>query len=192
MQPVELAARLAALHDIVVPPPVPWWPPAPGWYAVAALVFALIGWVAWRVYRHWRANAYRRVALRSLASIRVPLSDSARRGAALTELAALLRRAALHVAPRERVAALSGDAWLAFLDEGVGGHAFRGDAGRLILSAPFQPVEAVARIPATELDALCRIAERWLKAHRRAHYAMAPAAGVPVARPQQTSTGDAA
>ena len=174
MQNTELAAKLAALHDVVVPAPVSWWPPAPGWYAVAALALALAGRGAWRLYRLWRANAYRRVALRSLASIRVALADPTRRAEGLPELAAQLRRAALHVAPRERVAALSGDAWLEFLDAGAGGNAFRGDAGRLIVDAPFQPAVAVARLPDAELDALCRIVERWLRAHRRARYATAP------------------
>jgi Domain of unknown function (DUF4381) len=28
---VTPATSLDRLHDIVVPPPVPWWPPAPGW-----------------------------------------------------------------------------------------------------------------------------------------------------------------
>ena len=101
VQPADLAATLAALHDIVVPAPVPWWPPAPGWYAVLALAVALAGWGAWRLYRRWRANAYRRTALRRLAAIRAALAVRRRRAAALTDLATLLRRAALHVAPRD-------------------------------------------------------------------------------------------
>lgn len=166
MQTAELAAKLAALHDVVVPAPVPWWPPAPGAYAVAALAAAAVGWIGWRIFRRWRANAYRRVALRRLVSIRTELADPARRAFALAELATLVRRAALHVAPRERVASLSGDAWVAFLDAGVGGESFRSSTGRLILTAPYQPAAAIARIPRADLDALCLLVGRWLRAHR--------------------------
>ena len=35
-------AHLHRLHDLVLPPTVPGWPPAPGWYGVFALL-ALAG-----------------------------------------------------------------------------------------------------------------------------------------------------
>ena len=54
---------LEKLFDIVVPPPVPWWPPAPGWFVVGGVLLVLVFWVAWRVWRCWRAAAYRRAAL---------------------------------------------------------------------------------------------------------------------------------
>jgi len=166
MPTADVAAKLAALHDIVVPSPVPWWPPAPGWYAVCAIVAVVVGYAAWRLYRRWNANAYRRVALRRLVSIRTDFADPSRRASALTELAALVRRVALHAAPRERVAALSGDAWLAFLDAGVGGDAFRSDAGRVMTSAPYQRADTIAKIPRADLDALCQLVERWLRKHQ--------------------------
>ena len=162
----ELVGKLTALHDIVVPPPVPWWPPAPGWYVVFALGAALVGWLIWHAYRHWRANAYRRIALRRLVSVRAELADPSHRASALTELAALVRRAVLHAAPRERVAALSGDAWLAFLDAGIGGDAFRSNTGKLMISGPYQPANTIANIPRADLEALCGIVERWLRKHR--------------------------
>ena len=166
MQTADLAAKLAPLHDIVAPAPVPWWPAAPGWYAIAALAAAIVAWALWRAYRGWRANAYRRIALRRLASIRAQIAAPAGRPSAVPALAELLRRAALHVAPRERVAALSGDAWLAFLDAGIGGTAFRGGTGRLLLTLPYQSPAAIARIPRADLDALCVLVGRWLRAHR--------------------------
>ena len=99
-------------------------------------------------------------------SVRAELADPAHRASALTELAALVRRAALHAAPRERVAAASGDAWLVFLDAGIGGDSFRSNTGKLMLSAPYQPAHTVAQIPSADLDALCQLVERWLRKHR--------------------------
>jgi hypothetical protein len=54
---------LENLFDVVVPPPVPWWPPAPGWFVVGGVVLGLVFWTVWRVWRRWRAAAYRRAAL---------------------------------------------------------------------------------------------------------------------------------
>ena len=38
-------AGLDRLHDIIVPSPVPFWPPAPGWYLLAAFVAFLLVWL---------------------------------------------------------------------------------------------------------------------------------------------------
>ena len=38
---------LEHLFDIVTPPPVPWWPPAPGWVVVAGIICVLAVWMAW-------------------------------------------------------------------------------------------------------------------------------------------------
>jgi len=168
MEPAaDLVAQLGALNDIVVPLPVAWWPPAPGWYALAALAAVLAAWGAVRRVRRWRCDAYRRSALRDLALIRARLADPARRAPALADLAELVRRSALQGAPRERVAALSGEAWLAFLDAGVGGDAFRAGAGRLLAVAPYRPPAAIAQLDAAELQTLCALVARWLRSHRR-------------------------
>jgi len=100
----EDPTSLDRLHDIVVPPPVSWWPPAPGWYALSAVAISLLGYVLFRQWRRWKANAYRREALREL--------ESARTAAEISEI---LRRTALAVAPREMVAALTGAEWTSWL-----------------------------------------------------------------------------
>jgi hypothetical protein len=100
------ATSLERLHDLAVPPPVPWWPPAPGWYVVLAIVaLAAIVWVVRRWFR-WRANAYRRAALREL--------QSAHTVPAISEV---LRRTALSIAPRSTVAELTGAKWPHWLAE---------------------------------------------------------------------------
>ncbi len=57
---------LERLHDIAVPPSVSWWPPAPGWYVVGAIVFVLLGVSVLTMIDHWRRNRYRREALKEL------------------------------------------------------------------------------------------------------------------------------
>jgi hypothetical protein len=93
-------ASLERLHDIVLPPQLPWWPPAPGWIALGALLLLAACVSAWRVWRRHRAARYRREALAVLAV----LHEAA-------EVSALLRRTALAIAPRAEIAALTGTAW---------------------------------------------------------------------------------
>jgi Domain of unknown function (DUF4381) len=98
------AASLDRLHDIVMPPTVPWWPPAPGWYVLAAIILGLLLVLVLRLWLRWRATAYRREAIRALDSA----SDPA-------EIAALLRRTALAESSRSEIAALHGNAWVDWL-----------------------------------------------------------------------------
>lgn len=91
---------LQNLRDIAEPAPVPWWPPAVGWWILAVIVAAIAIWVAFRAWRHWQANAYRRSALKELQS-----------ATKLVDIAEILKRAALCAFPRTDVASLSGDAW---------------------------------------------------------------------------------
>jgi hypothetical protein len=94
------STSLDRLHDLALPPEEPWWPLAPGWYVLIALALAAAGWLAFRAWKHWRSNAYRRAALKELKSLDTPAA-----------IAELLRRTALAIAPRPVIAELIGPAW---------------------------------------------------------------------------------
>lgn len=148
---------LSQLRDIHLPPPVSWWPPAPGWWlllgATAAVVMGLLWW-----FRRRRNNRWRRQALRELADLR-SLSSGAQGG--VVALSVLLRRVALTRFPRHEVAALNGDAWLAFLDRTFGaGNDFTSDAGRLLATAPYTQGK---QIEAGTLHVLFDLSERWIR-----------------------------
>ena len=100
------AASLQNLHDIVTPGPLPWWPPAPGWYVLIAAVAIALLILLWKVWRHWLDNRYRGEALRELAKI-----GEGRPVGGLREAPELLKRAALSAWPRETVASLVGQDW---------------------------------------------------------------------------------
>lgn len=98
------ATSLDRLNDIVVPPDVSWWPLAPGWYLVLALTFGLTVYFVVKWIIRFRANRYRRAALRQLAVA----ND-------ISGIAEVLRCTALAVVPRSVVAGKSGKAWLDWL-----------------------------------------------------------------------------
>ena len=54
---------LAQLRDIHQPGMIETWPPAPGWWLLAALAVAALTALIVRAFRHWRANRYRREAI---------------------------------------------------------------------------------------------------------------------------------
>jgi hypothetical protein len=135
-------ADLSNLRDIVVPPAVSFWPPAPGWWGVGAVCVVAAGVAIALAVRHWQRNAYRREALRELET------------AEGSDISAILKRAALVAFPREQVASLSGAAWLAFLDR-TGGTAF---AGTSLLALTWGGTGDRAAVVAQ--------ARRWIERHR--------------------------
>jgi hypothetical protein len=153
------AGSLQNLNDIVVPGPVVWWPPAPGWYVLGAIALMALFVLAARQWRRWQGNRYRRQAMFELSSIREQASIEA-----LQQLPVLLKRAALSVWPREEVASLTGPAWYRFLDESAGMEGFCCGAGDILDRLAYAGSDSA--VPADpELQQVLDATEFWLKNH---------------------------
>jgi hypothetical protein len=145
-------AQLAPEHAPLVPA---WWPPAPGWWVLAVLLLAIIvGAIIW-----WRQprRRLRRVALRELRRLQsfdADIAQTARR------VQNLLRRYALAMFGPDRVARLSGDAWLQFV-AARGAASLGGRLGRSLLAASFGA--KVTDDQAQDRDAWCLEAEKFLR-----------------------------
>jgi hypothetical protein len=146
---------LDRLRDVILPAPIPWWPPAPGWLLVGALLVLLFCWWLICAIRHWQSNCYRREAL--------ALLDAA--GISDVELATLIKRVALSTYPRERVAALTGERWLTFLDQTGHTDAFTQGPGRWIARLPYEP-QLKASLPDDERRRLVKAIRTWIIRHR--------------------------
>jgi len=153
-------ASLQNLHDIVVPAPVGWWPPAPGWYVVAVVVLVALLLLAYRARMRWRHNRYRSEALREVRRLRTagPEAD-------LQQLPVLLKRAALSAWPRSQVAALVGGDWHRFLDESAQLDCFVPEVGEILDRLAHAPASGRSLSTAQARVAL-DAAELWLKRHR--------------------------
>jgi hypothetical protein len=157
---------LDRLHDIVPPPAVPWWPPAPAWYwvlgllGVAAVVFLL------RAFLHWQRNRYRREALAEFARHDAALrGDAQQRGRALVALAELLKRTAITAFPRGDVASLTGNAWEKFLNGTVREKAFAKESTSVLEAAAYDP-RSVSSVDESRAGDLARQVRDWLVHHR--------------------------
>ncbi len=131
------AQQALQLRDIHLPGAPAFWPPAPGWWLLAAMLLALLAWVTVLALRRYRIRRQRQRVLSALASLEQKLA-SERTPDALAHMSVLLRRLALMRFPRQHVAALTGNAWLRFLDESGGNGEFTRGPGRLLATAPYQ------------------------------------------------------
>ena len=152
---------LQNLNDIVVPDPVSWWPPAPGWYVLAAILLIIFILLAIRHWRNWRGNRYRRQSLTELSLIRAKSS-----AAYMGRLPELLKRTALSVWPREEVASLSGRSWHRFLDQSAGMDLFCSGAGDTLDRLAYCGNSDHAATD-QELGQVLDAAETWLNDHSR-------------------------
>lgn len=158
--PADALDPLAALRGYHWPDPVSWWPPAPGWWLLALLVLGGLVWVIRWSLRAYRRGAARRMALGELAVLRATYQRDGDAAACLRGLSRLLRRFALVHFPRQAVAGLSGEAWLAFLDAQGGGGRFRDGPGRLLLDGPYRPPQDLP------VAALANLVEEWIRFKR--------------------------
>lgn len=155
----DTATSLQNLNDIVMPTPVSWWPLAPGWYVVAALIMAVLLVLGMRRWKRWRQNRYRGQALRELARMRQGMERDDLQG-----LPELLKRAALSAWPRNTVAALVGPDWHRFLDDSAGIDRFCSGMGQVLDRLAHAPART-APISRGEATAVLDAAEVWLKQH---------------------------
>jgi hypothetical protein len=79
----------------------------------------------------------------------------------VVQLSLLVRRTALAAFPREKIAPLAGEEWLAFLDRSFAGTGFSDGPGRLLASAPYSPMSPGER----QLAALVELTDRWIRGH---------------------------
>lgn len=145
---------IVGLIDMPLPPSIGLWPQTISARVVCiAMLIAFVAIVGRWLYV-WHVNRYRRAALADLDRI---LQGSP--AVVVSQLALLVRRTALAVFPRQKVAELSGDAWLTFLDQSYGGHEFSAGAGRALSHGPYEPPH---ESPAAGLPDLVR---RWIHMH---------------------------
>ena len=131
------AAQALQLRDIRLPGAPALLPVAPGWWLLAGVLLALLTWAGVVGWRHYRLRRERMQVLDELDRITAGLAEE-RAPAMLAQLSTLLRRLALLRFSRERVAGLTGDAWLLFLDASGQTTGFSTGPGRMLVTGPYQ------------------------------------------------------
>jgi len=150
------------LADIHIPATPSAWPPAYGWWIVAALLLALITLITIKIIRYRKLKKQQKLTLQVLETLERNL-QSGGSTAALAEINILLKRLALMHYPRQKIASLTGKKWLNFLDDSLDSTGkskdFSHGAGRILADAPY-----LATMPdQADIKGLKKVVKRWVK-----------------------------
>ncbi len=152
------------LRDIHLPADPSWWPPAPGWWMLVAIIIGVLIWLFLWLRKRNRRRQWRRQIMAEFDHIAA--NDTLRNDPPrlVGELSQLLRRSGRLL--DAAAPTLRGSAWLAFLDAQLGGDEFSRGPGRILLDGPYQ------RQTDVDVDALLALVRRWMSRaleSRRAH-----------------------
>ena len=150
---------LAQLHPLRDPELIGWWPLAPGWWIVIALLLCALLLLAWWACKRYQARAYRRQGLKQLAALQQTFQQDKNLHCYVEGINTVLKSAALRTYPRRETASVSGEPWLAFLNAQMPSQ-LNFEAG--FANAAYSPGE-----PAVNADQLHQCADTWMKRHRR-------------------------
>lgn len=112
-----IANELKQLKDLALPEPISWFPHTWAWFSLFAVIVCALVYVLFKWFHRYRANAYRREALEALERFDEQLPQSNDAVSASQQVAQLLKRVALVSWPRAKVARLSGDEWVTFMQQ---------------------------------------------------------------------------
>lgn len=156
------AALLAQLRDIRGLDPMPWWPPAPGWWYLLCLivVLAVLYRVAWRALTARKlSRAWQEDAMRILCDLKSDKLKADKDKAA--SLSVLLRKLAIRKHGRAACAGLEGEEWLRWLARNDPSGFDWEREGRILIDAPYAP-DGPARRPGV-LDRIVQAVEGWVR-----------------------------
>ena len=148
---------LAALRPLHLPPPISWWPPAPGWWLLALVIVGLVA----AIWYSRKRTVLRRTALKELQALELGDNSSS---VIITAVNRLLKRYALVCFPHETVASLTGTEWLRFLEKNGGSGRVSHELEQELLEAAYRP-EVDSRF---DDSALIAFARSWIKSNKPA------------------------
>lgn len=122
---------LAELRDVILPPDPSFWPPAIGWWLLAASAVILAVTVLYG-FRYFSARLARASVVENVSNLKKLDSKTA-----VVELSILLKKIAVTKFPRAQVAGLTGSRWLEFLDQSGETDQFTRGPGRILATAPY-------------------------------------------------------
>jgi len=165
--PQSTDPQLEGLIEIALPQSISFRPETIGWLILFGLIFILFIWIVYYRYQLRKANRYRRWALEKIQDIERILRQNLGLEKVLAEIPVLVKQTALHCFPREKVASLSGENWLRFLDASYGGTDFTDGPGQILEQTAFQPPKRLEQYKEEEIRDLINTVRKWIKKHRR-------------------------
>ena len=129
---------LAALRDMHLPPPVPFWPPAPGWWIMVGLLLILCLCLLWFHLKTRRHRKLKREALQLIKKHESKYLDRQDGAQTYRDLSMLTRRLMVTLSSDPRVAGIHGERWPDFLLHVSGGSHCTTDSYESLRESPFR------------------------------------------------------
>lgn len=147
------------LGPILEPAPIKFSFDTPGWYFLGFLILLILLFTTVRWIKQYRANVYRREAIKSLDQLSLNSSDHGS-GSQLIDLLIILKRVALQTYGRKEVAALYGKPWLLFLESKARNTSFS-KFQLIIAKATYEDIP----IDIKDLNELKNLSKKWIRNH---------------------------
>ena len=146
---------LSQLRDIHGAPEAPWWPPAPGWWVLAALVAILLFLAIRKLMQQYRVRQRRLQLISFLEKVERDVDPRKQPEEYLASLNRVLKIVALRAFPGSHCAQMQGREWTDFLQIKLGEKA-PGDELSILATGPYQ------RHPRFDAGTLSEITRLWI------------------------------
>ena len=149
---------LSQLRDIHSAAPVPWWPPAPGWWVLALLVLVLLVWAGRRMLARYRLHQRRKQMLGWVDHLNANIDPDSHPQAYLSTLNRIFKLVAMRAFPAQQCAALNGQDWVDFLIENMTKSQSVESLG-VLAAGPYDPA------PKFDPELMSELACYWIRQH---------------------------
>jgi len=125
------------LRDIHLPDAVSWWPPAIGWWILLALLLLAI-YLLPKLYRYLTFKPLSRVCQEEFENIKIAYNKQQDLSILIQSISKLLRQISMSFHGRDKVANLTGDAWINSLNDLTEENYFQEELKNTLINAPYQ------------------------------------------------------
>ncbi len=157
------------LKDIHLPEAISWWPLASGWWFLLTCLVLLAVIIFFIKKAHQSKQLNREINI-EIKKIKTQFSRTKNKYELAQSLSILLRRSSISFYSEKDVAGLTGEQWLAFLDDTTSEtnsssntKNFQSKTGNVLILAPYLPKTSDFDFDA---QALLRLCENWLKTQK--------------------------
>ena len=149
---------LSQLRDIHSSPEVPWWPPAPGWWALAVLLLVLSAWLFRQLFARYKAHKRRKQMLAWVDHLNDSIDPAREPQAYLSTLNRIFKLVALRAFPERQCAVMAGQDWADFLTENMKNPTSAGSLN-VLACGPYDPA------PSFDPEVMSRLTRTWIREH---------------------------
>jgi hypothetical protein len=153
--------KLSNLKPIFMPDPIKFEPITIGWYLILGLVFIILVFVIYMLFKKYQLKAYRRSSVREILKLEPEIGNS-KSSELIQKISTILKTTAFYSYSREKVAKLSGADWQNFLISKISS----GSNCRDTFAMLDNQYVAGKKIGSSEIEKLIDVSLKWIRRHR--------------------------